>query len=207
VAGKSNIPTELEFLSSLEDGEVVTQMRLSQRVAVSVGLINALLKRATHKGYVKAKSAPYKRYAYYLTPQGFSEKCRLVGEYLESSLSFFRMARKEYAELFIRAHATGQSRFGLVGVGELAEIGILAAREANVELVCVLDGDTDKSQFLGLPVVRSCEEASGIDAFVITDARVPQQTFDSLRKVCADREILAPPFLRITRTPPKGARS
>ena len=45
------------------------------------------------KGFVKAKAAPYKRYAYYLTPKGFNEKSRLVAQYLEVSLDFFRTAR------------------------------------------------------------------------------------------------------------------
>ncbi len=201
MSGRQKVPAELEFLSSLEQGEVVTQMRLSQRVAVSVGLINALLKRATHKGYVKARSAPYKRYAYYLTPKGFSEKCRLVGEYLESSLSFFRVARHEYTQIFMRAHAMGKSNFALVGVGELAEIAILAAREANVTIACVLDGDCEKEEYLGLTVVRSPEMISDVDGFIITHARAPQHAFDALRKDRADEEIFTPPFLRVTRTP------
>src|SRR3546814_3103683 len=87
---------------AIERGEVVTQVALKQRIGVSVGLINALLKRSVHKGYVKVRKVPYRRYAYYLTPQGFGEKSRLVAKYLETSLSFFREARSQYAELFER---------------------------------------------------------------------------------------------------------
>jgi DNA-binding MarR family transcriptional regulator len=90
-----NPSAEIEFLTSLEEGTVISQMTLSQRINVSVGLINALIKRAVRKGYVKVKSAPYKRYAYYLTPKGFAEKSRLVAQYLEISLGFFRQARQE----------------------------------------------------------------------------------------------------------------
>lgn len=211
MSAKPKAPAELDILASLEQGEVTTQARLSKRVAVSVGLINALLKRAMHKGYVKAKSAPYKRYAYYLTPKGFSEKSRLVAEYLEHSLAFFRTARQEYGELFLRARRTGVQRFVLAGSGELAEIALLAAREAEVEIVFVLDGQTNKDHFQGIPVARSHEEVAGAGAIVITDARAPQQVFDALRANFSESKILAPPLLRVTRTPldfkPKVAKS
>src|SRR4051794_2121738 len=90
---------DLDLLSALERGEVVTQQMLTRDVGLSVGLINALIKRAIKKGLVKAQQAPYKRYAYYLTPQGFAEKGRLVAKYLECSLDLFRRARDDYAEI------------------------------------------------------------------------------------------------------------
>ncbi|WP_205944564.1 hypothetical protein [Pelagibius litoralis] len=77
---------ELNLFTAVEQGEVMTQVALKQQVGVSVGLV----KRAVNKGYVKACQVPYRRYAYYLTPQGFWEKNRLVAKYLETSLSFFR---------------------------------------------------------------------------------------------------------------------
>src|SRR3546814_4310673 len=59
---------------------------------------SALLKRCAAKGLVKIQNAPARRYAYYLTPKGFAEKSRLVAEYLETSLHFFRGARSQYEE-------------------------------------------------------------------------------------------------------------
>lgn len=201
MSGKSKVPAELDFLASLEKGEVTTQMHLSKRVAVSVGLINALIKRAVHKGYVKAKSAPYKRYAYYLTPKGFAEKSRLVAEYLEHSLAFFRAARQEYGEAFARARASGMRRFAFIGGGELAEIALLAAHEADVEIVCILDRETNKDRLFGIAVVRSADDLSGVDAVAITDVRAPQQAFDLVSGRFSDSQILAPALLRVTRTP------
>lgn len=202
MSGKPKISAQLDFLTSLEQGEVTTQMRLSKRVSVSVGLINALLRRAMHKGYVKAKSAPYKRYAYYLTPRGFAEKSRLVAEYLETSLDFFRMVRQDYGESLARARVAGMERVAFAGGGELAEIALLAAREAGIAIVLVFDRETNSEAFHGMPVVRSIEDLSGVDAVLITDARAPQQVFDLVRSRFDDPQVLAPPFLRIARTLP-----
>jgi DNA-binding MarR family transcriptional regulator len=202
VSDKSKIRTELDFLYALERGEVVTQMTLSKRISVSIGLINSLLKRAVRKGYVKAKAAPYKRYAYYLTPKGFSEKSRLVAEYLEVSLDFFRSARQEYIVLLLRARAGGARRIAFVGGGELAEIALMAAREAEIEVSAILDRTTNGDRLHGLAVVRSPEDLASVDAVAITDSRLPQEAFDLVRHHFADGRILAPPFLRITREPP-----
>ena len=46
-----------------------------------------LLKNFLKKGIIKVQQAPYKRYVYYLTPEGFSEKSKLVLEYITDSLS------------------------------------------------------------------------------------------------------------------------
>ena len=101
MADKTGLQIEFDLLSALERREVVTQPALAKRLSISVGMVNALLKRAVHKGLVKAKAAPYKRWAYYVTPEGFQEKSRLVAQYLDASLAFFRMARREYRVLFL----------------------------------------------------------------------------------------------------------
>src|SRR5262245_11340314 len=195
------LKTELELLMALEGGHVVTQMTLSRRIGVAVGLINALLKRSMRKGYVKAKAAPYKRYAYYLTPRGFSEKSRLVAEYLESSLSFFRAARQEYGDLFTRARVSGIRRIALVGGGELADIALMAAREFEIDVVVILDCETSQERLLGLPVARLPEQLSLVDGVAITNSRSPQAAFDLVRDRFEESQILAPSFLRITRAP------
>ena len=49
-----------QFLEELEKGEVTTQKQLSNNLRVSIGYINALIKKLLKKGYIKAKQAPYK---------------------------------------------------------------------------------------------------------------------------------------------------
>lgn len=201
MADKTGIRTEIELLAALERREVVTQPALAKRLSISVGMVNALLKRAAHKGLVKAKAAPYKRWAYYLTPEGFQEKSRLVAQYLDASLAFFRKVRQEYRQLFVDGQKSGLRRFVLVGRGEVAEIALLAAIEADAELVAILDREANTDRLHGLPVLRSLDEAEAWDALVITESRHPQEAFDRLRGAVPAGRVLAPPFLRIVREP------
>lgn len=196
---KSKTRTELDLLSALEEGEVVTQMVLSRRISVSVGLVNALIRRALHKGLVKARSAPRKRYAYYLTPRGFVEKSRLVAEYLETSLDFFRHTRQEYDEIFSRLEMSDMKRVALAGCGELAEIALLSCKESNVELVAILDRESNRPTFHDVNVIRSVDDDCKIDAIIITDSKQPQKCFDEVRKQFDDSQVMAPAFLHISR--------
>jgi DNA-binding MarR family transcriptional regulator len=191
--------SELEFLTAVERGDVVTQRSLSKRIGVAVGLINALIKRSTVKGYVKARQAPYKRYAYYLTPEGFAEKSRLVGEYLQSSLEFFRKARNQYSEIFQAAARNGTKRLAIVGGGELADIAVLAATSEGVPLVAIIDPRArETSDRFGVAVKRSLADIEPVDLVVIADEQCPQAIYEELRKSLSDDRIMTPPLLHIT---------
>lgn len=201
MADKTSIKTELDLISALEGGEVVSQAALSTRLSVSVGMVNALLKRVIRKGLVKTRTAPYRRWAYYVTPAGFSEKGRLVARYLEVSLDFFRQARQEYAEIFLALRRAGIGRVVLVGRGELAEIAFLAARENEIEILGLLDVEMNDDRFLGLPVLRCLDGLDGA-ALVVTASRRPQQAFDDLRRHASASMIHAPSLLRISSDAP-----
>lgn len=197
---------EMEFLAAVESGEVVSQQTLSRRVGVSVGLVNALLKRAIRKGYVKTTSAPAKRWAYYLTPNGAYEKGRLVAEYLESSLDFFRRARGELETIFAQSKLRGQTRIVLAGSGDLAEIAVLAAHGTGIELVGLLAPHSNLSSQQGLKIFQTLDEAEPFDCVVVTEMRTPQQMYDRLRSQVRAEIIAAPALLRITTDPRKFSK-
>jgi predicted short-subunit dehydrogenase-like oxidoreductase (DUF2520 family) len=88
-----------------------------------------------------------------------------------------------------------------VGAGELAEIALLAAREAEIDVVFILDRETNRARMLGLPVVRDAAELAGVDVAVITDSRMPQQSFDGTVALLPAERVLAVPLLRIARAP------
>jgi DNA-binding MarR family transcriptional regulator len=119
----------LRLLDVVERDSAVTQRSAARELGIALGLANAYLKRCVRKGLIKVSQAPTRRYAYYLTPKGFSEKSRLTAEYLSHSFSFFRKARKQCADLFSALAAAGQHRVLLIGGGDLAEIAQLVARE------------------------------------------------------------------------------
>src|SRR6185437_14116990 len=131
----------LGLLTSVEADGGRSQRRIAAELGIALGLVNAYLKRSIKKGLVKVGQAPARRYAYYLTPKGFSEKSRLTIEFLSSSFSLFRKAKEDYGRIFARAHALGLERIVLSGKSDLCEIAILCALDSPVSIVAVVDPD------------------------------------------------------------------
>jgi DNA-binding MarR family transcriptional regulator len=192
-----NLVETVKLLGNVAGQQASNQRALARQIGISVGLVNALVHRAVHKGLIKIKEAPARRYAYYLTPKGFAEKSRLVAEYLDHSLTFFRTARQEYGDVFAHCEAVGCKRIVLCGAGELAEIATLAANGGGVEIVGVLDRETNHVHVAGLPVVRDIAALAADDVLVITDGRKPQELYEALVDAVGQERVHAPPFLRI----------
>lgn len=205
MAQDGNLAETVKLLDNLAGQEGPNQRVLARKIGISVGLVNALVHRAVRKGLIKIQQAPARRYAYYLTPKGFAEKSRLVAEYLDYSLSFFRIARQEYGDVFARCAAAGHRRIVLCGAGELAEIATLAANGVDVELVAVLDRETNQVRVAGLPIIRDLGELREDDVLVITDGRKPQDVYEELASVVGAERVLAPHFMRISQLATEGS--
>lgn len=198
----------LGLLSAIEQDSAVTQRSLSRDLGIALGLANAYLKRCAKKGLIKVSQVPLNRYAYYLTPKGFSEKSRLTAEYLTISFNFFRDARTQCADLLDAAGRMGWRRIALLGAGELAEIAVLSGAETSAEIVCVADPRSAGGHCAGVPVVKDVAAAlqlagvGGLDGFLVTDTRAPQSIFDAAVRQAAAAgfsagRVMAPPLLRI----------
>lgn len=200
----------LGLLSAIEQDSRVTQRSLSRDLGIALGLANAYLKRCATKGLIKVSQVPLNRYAYYLTPKGFSEKSRLTAEYLTVSFNFFRDARTQCSSLFDHAARQGWRRMVLMGAGDLAEIAVLSASESAIDVLCIVDSDAQHTHCAGISIVESVNAAErlamsqgGIDGFLVTDTQAPQATYDSLvaqvvtEGFPSDR-VFAPPLLRVS---------
>ncbi len=150
----------LGLLDAVEQDRAQSQRLLASELGIALGLVNAYLKRCIKKGLVKVRSAPARRYAYYLTPQGFAEKSRLTVDYLSYSFGFFRQAKTDCSELFRSASARGIEKVVLVGQTDLAEIAALCAMERGIKIAGVVQKSAAKPEFIGLPVFEDFDAVS-----------------------------------------------
>jgi DNA-binding MarR family transcriptional regulator len=185
----------------------VTQRSVAERLGIALGLANAYLKRCVRKGFIKVSHIPRKRYAYYLTPQGLSEKTRLTAEFFSNSFRFFRVARKEYTTLLQGMAERQVKRVAFCGVGELSEIASLCARDVGMEVVGVLNlgGVNSISNQVGHPVVTDLRALGSFDAILITDFVDARATLETLRAVLPADCIFAPHMLGLSRPSPCAA--
>ena len=196
----------LGLLESVDRGGEQSQRRLASELGVALGLVNAYLKRCVRKGLVKVRQAPARRYAYYLTPNGFTEKSRLTIEYMSYSFMWFRRAKTDCMAALAVARERGFGRIALLGASDLAEIAAICALDGGIAIVAVVDGKCEAARFAGAPVVRDLDTvADTIDAVLVTD----MQGAEALRRLATDRlgaeRVLMPALLMVRPEKRSGA--
>ena len=189
---------ELRVLELVEERDRITQRGVAGELEIALGMANALIKRLVHKGYIKVRNAPSRRYKYYITPEGFIEKGRLVSKYIANSFKFFGEVRRDYEKLASQVSAGHCTGICFVGTGEIMEIAQRVFSAHNIEVVCVLDvlaceGEQHFQNFKDIPE----EIVSQIGCFVITETLRPHKAFEILASTEGVKEILAPAFMKI----------
>ncbi len=178
----------------------ITQRSIARELGVALGLTNAYLKRCVRKGLIKVGQVPARRYAYFLTPQGFAEKSRLTASYLTHSLSFFRQARVQCNEICAAAVAQGHHRVVLLGGGDLADIASLVAREHSVEIVAVVQWRGDVKM-----LAADLASIGPIDATFVTTVVQSQSAFEAACSVVGTERVYVPQLLRLRNSVHKNA--
>ncbi len=193
----------LEILNAIESRSDITQRHLADRLGVALGLTNLYLKRCVRKGLVKITQAPANRYLYYLTPQGFTEKSRLTGQYLSASLDFYRRAGSSMERALAECQARGAQRVLFAGVSELAEIAVIRGHDVALEFVGTYEPTGLRTRFVGKPVWRRLADASAWDVAVLTAYENALAVTSELRAAVVANRIVTPdivaPFVMVPR--------
>jgi DNA-binding MarR family transcriptional regulator len=187
------------LLATVESEGRVSQRQLSAQLGVALGLVNMYVKRCVKKGLIKVRNVPSRRYMYYLTPQGFSEKARLTAEFLAYSFTSFREARSQCSTLMDDALARSWQSIVLMGASDITEIAILCALERGITVDAVIDEVVTKPKIVGVTVLPRLEELSQpCDGFIVTGIQNAQALYDGVVQAHGGERVLAPPMLSIT---------
>lgn len=200
VDGGANMAKEarimLGVLEAAQGDSHMSQRRLAADLGIALGLVNTYVKRCVRMGLLKVSQVPARRYAYYLTPEGFAEKSRLTIEYLSVSLSFFREARTACADELARAKALGWRRVALAGASDVAEIAALCAIEADIEVIGIVDSASDRLRIAGCPVVAGYEGLDPrVDAVIVTAITDLERTIATAMVAVGAKRVLVPALL------------
>ncbi len=139
-----NERNHLEILRLIERDGLITQQEIADHLGVAIGLVNSFLKRLIHRGYIRVKRVPKRRYLYLLTPKGVAEKGRLTIRFIQDSLKFYRDFRTECKEALKPLAQEGVQEVHLIGSRELAEIAYLTLQEVGIGVSGVYDADPER---------------------------------------------------------------
>ena len=139
----------LKILEEIDDDHTPSQRDLSQKLNISLGLVNSFVKRLANKGYFKINNIPKNRVKYILTAKGAAEKTRLTYQYIQYSFTFYRNAREKLHNLFKHLMAQGVRRVVFYGTGDFAEIAFISLQETSIQMLAIVDDNNIGEKFLG----------------------------------------------------------
>jgi len=139
----------LKLLEEIDKDYTQSQRDLSNKLDISLGLVNSFVKRLANKGYFKITTLPKNRVKYILTPKGAMEKTRLTYQYLQYSFELYRGARRNLQIHFNGLEALGVKRVVFYGVSEIAEIAYISLQETALKMVAIVDEKRVGKIFLG----------------------------------------------------------
>ena len=185
--GNQDTYKSLLLLDEISKGEALSQRDLSKKLNIALGLINSYIKNLVSKGYVTVKAIPSKRYAYYLTPKGFTEKTRLTYHHLQNFTNLYREARRDFKGLFSKLYKEDAKSVVFAGADESAEIAYLSLQELNIKFAGIVDRERAGKDFFKYKIMPF-EKIKEIDAdFVIVSSFVKK---DEIYKQLIEEGIL-----------------
>ena len=182
----------LELLSAVEADSRITQRSLANTLGIALGLTNSYLKKCIDKGLVKIKQVPANRYAYYLTPRGFTEKSRLTAEYLKASFSFYRRAKTDLTNIIDNCYNNNKFRIILSDFSELSEIATIISLSRDITLVGIISNNDNGKVLNNIPVIRNIKTFKKFDAVIITNIYNTKSRYEYLSKIISPNKIMVP---------------
>lgn len=142
----------LRLMGEIDRMENHSQRELSKRLNLSLGLVNAFLKRLVNKGYFKVKTMPRNRVKYFLTPEGVARKSRLTAEFLHYSINYYRDIKSLLLTKFSEMQEKEVDNLLFCGAGEVAELAYLYLQLSPIRLVGIIDEKQQGRSFFGFGI-------------------------------------------------------
>jgi DNA-binding MarR family transcriptional regulator len=168
----------LNILNEISQDNTTSQRAMSDKLNISLGLVNSFIKRLANRGYFKITTIPRNRVRYILTPKGAAEKTRLTYEYLKFSFAFFKDARNKILLIFQKMVEQKVRKVVFYGAGELAEISHTLILHTPLELVAVIDTNRWGKRFMGNVIIHPENLKSlSFDKILITELNAGKSDF------------------------------
>ncbi|MFC1501490.1 winged helix-turn-helix transcriptional regulator [Elusimicrobiota bacterium] len=117
---------EFAVINEIANNNVPSQRSIAQKLGISLGLTNLLIKRLVGKGYIKAKQLNKKKIKYFLAPKGLVEKANKSYNFTLRTINLLRNVRQKIQSLILKEYENGVENFIISGKGELSDIAVLA---------------------------------------------------------------------------------
>lgn len=182
----------LRLMDEIGHNGIHSQRELSQRLNISLGLVNTFVKRLVNKGYFKVTTMPRNRVKYFLTPEGLARKAKLTTEYLRYSVNFYRDIKDLLLEKFAEMERNQVKSILFFGAGEVADLAYLYLQLTTIRLAGIVDEHEKGRNFFGHEITGlEGTRQAGWDLILVTRPDHVEKSIDMLAEAGVDRNRIA----------------
>lgn len=153
----------LQIFDIVEKNSEVSQGKIMAQTGLAAGLVHSFMSRILEKGWVRAKRVNAKRWLYFMTPEGFVEKSRLIMGYLSRTLQSYKAAQALVSQQLELCRKNGCYRLVVAGDNEVADIAVLRIKATEGFILegilsgITPDGNKDDQGIYGYDEVRNLQ--------------------------------------------------
>lgn len=191
--------TIFRLLDTLSEDGTLSQRDLARRLDCALGLVNAYLKTASAKGWIKVKELGGNRSSYQITAKGNSELRRLALLHARNLDAAFIILADEYRRIAQALADHGVERVALCGVDGSSGIAWQALSDVGIDVSVVMDTQGIGRRFMGKEVVSLAHALlGGLHRVVISSLKRTDSLYQALLDMGVDDHSIAVPtsFLR-----------
>jgi DNA-binding MarR family transcriptional regulator len=182
----------LRLMDEIDHNGIHSQRELSQRLNISLGLVNTFLKRLVNKGYFKVTTMPRNRVKYFFTPEGLARKAKLTAEYLGYSVHFYRDIKDLLLDKYAEMEKNQVKALLFFGAGEVADLAYLYLQLTTIRLAGIIDESMKGRSFFGHQIAGlEATRQTGWDMILVTRPDHIENAIDMLADTGVDRNRIA----------------
>lgn len=117
------------------------QRTLAQKSNISLGQMNAVLKRCAERGWIAIKNLNMKKVCYCLTPEGLEEISRRSSGYMKKSFEMMNEYAIKVADLIKKAKEDGKKKVKLVGQSNIKFVIEWSCEKFGIQFIELYDCD------------------------------------------------------------------
>lgn len=150
-------PKHLDTLLELKQNPSHSQRSLANKLNISLGLTNAILKNLISRGWIKAKKDTGKKILYIITPQGMANVSQLLYSRFRETVHYYNYTKELITDYLIKLYQQGEEELNIYGTGQLAEITYYAGLGTPLKVGVIISEDPTKKSFLGHKAITLSE--------------------------------------------------
>lgn len=128
----SEVATLQSIANTLEEEPLASQRLLAENAGMSIGLMNAVLKRFVERGWIMLSNVNLRKLSYAITPEGIAELTARSQKFAKRTFALANQYNDKLCNLILEAKAQGKNTFCLYGPSYIKFLLIYACQIQNV---------------------------------------------------------------------------